>query len=186
MTARDSLEYWERRQQAVARGGAVAVRAEKRIQADVLVADFAENAAKQMAMQRAHGYDHVILTTPREVVTGDRADYNVETGIVTVTGSVKITRDDNQLDGGYAVVNLNTGISRIFPVPPGAAEPADRRVKGLFMPQKKQTAASGSAGQNLADPAPSAQPSAGPKTGGDSENPTGATPVETDHPTGTP
>jgi lipopolysaccharide export system protein LptA len=141
VTARDSLEYWEHRQQAVARGNAVAVRAEKRIQADVLVADFAQNAEKKMAMQRAHGYDHVIITTPREVVTGDRADYNVETGIVTVTGSVKITRDENQVNGGYAVVNLNTGISRVFPVAPGAAEGADQRVKALFVPQKGQPGA---------------------------------------------
>ncbi|HXP96990.1 MAG TPA: LptA/OstA family protein [Telmatospirillum sp.] len=141
VTAKDSLEYWEHRQQAVARGSAVAVRAEKRIQADVLVADFAQNAEKKMAMQRAHGYDHVIITTPREVVTGDRADYNVETGIVTVTGSVKITREENQVNGGYAVVNLNTGISRVFPVPPGAAEGADKRVKALFVPQKKPAAA---------------------------------------------
>jgi len=138
VTARDSLEYWERRQQAVARGNAVAVRGDKRIQADVLVADFARNADHQMAMQHAHAFDHVILTTPREVVTGDRGDYNVETGIVTVTGSVKITREDNQLDGGYAVVNLNTGVSRLFPAAPGAAGSSDRRVKGLFIPQKKQ------------------------------------------------
>lgn len=166
VTAKDSLEYWEHRQQAVARGNAVAVRAEKRIQADILVADFAQNADKQMAMRRAHGYNHVILTTPREVVTGDRADYNVETGIVTVTGSVKITREENQLDGGYAVVNLNTGIDKIFPVAPGAAEGADQRVKALFMPQKKQsgtTAPESPAGQE----APAA-------------------PVMTDHPSGTP
>lgn len=166
VTAKDSLEYWEHRQQAVARGGAVAVRAEKRIQADILVADFAQNAEKQMAMQRAHGYNHVILTTPREVVTGDRADYNVETGIVTVTGSVKITREDNQVNGGYAVVNLNTGISRIFPVPPGAAEGADQRVKALFVPQKKQPGA--------------AAPGSPAVTG------TPAAPVETNPPSGTP
>lgn len=168
VTARDSLEYWEHRQQAVARGNAVAVRAEKRIQADILVADFAQNAEKQMAMQRAHGYNHVILTTPREVVTGDRADYNVETGIVTVTGSVKITREENQVNGGYAVVNLNTGISRIFPVAPGAASGSDQRVKALFVPQKKQ-----------ADPSSTA-PSSG------RTPPTSGAPVEVNQPAGTP
>ena len=57
---------------------------------------------------------------------------------MTVTGSVKITRKDNQVDGGYAVVNLNTGISRIFPAAAGlAAGRANQRVKGLFVPQKK-------------------------------------------------
>jgi lipopolysaccharide export system protein LptA len=139
VTARDTLEYWENRHQAVARGNAVATSGEKRIQADILVADFAENKQKQMAIQVAHGYDHVIVTTPTEVVTGDRADYTVETGIVTVTGSVKMTRENNQLNGGYAVVNLNTGISRLFPAPPGGKT---EQVKGLFVPSPKKSPAS--------------------------------------------
>jgi lipopolysaccharide export system protein LptA len=136
ITARDTLEYWEQKRQAVARGNAVAVRAEKRIQADLLVADLGENAQKQLVIQTAHGYDHVVLTTATDVVTGDRADYVVETGIVTVTGSVKMTRQNNQLNGGYAVVNLNTGISTLYPAPPGG-KAGDRQVKGLFVPQKK-------------------------------------------------
>jgi len=139
VTARDTLEYWEQRQQAVARGDAVAVHEDKRIRADTLVADFAKDEQGKMSINRAHGYDHVVLTTATEVVTGDRADYNVETGIVIVTGSVKITRDQNQLDGGYATVNLNTGISKIFPAPPGVAV-GDQRVKGLLIPQHKQGA----------------------------------------------
>jgi len=142
VTSRDTLEYWENKHQAVARGDAVAVSNQgKRIQADTLVADFGENKQKQMVIQLAHGYDHVVLTTPTEVVTGDRADYVVETGIVTVTGSVKITRGGNQFDGSYAVVNLNTGISKLLSGPPGG-KAADRQVKGLLVPQPKKAPAS--------------------------------------------
>jgi len=141
VTARDTLEYWENKHQAVARGDAVAIAPAKgqRIQADTLVADFAENKQKQMVIQVAHGYDHVVLTTATDVVTGDRADYVVETGIVTVTGSVKITRGGNQFDGNYAVVNLNTGISKLLSAPAG--KPADRQVRGLFVPTPKKTPA---------------------------------------------
>ena len=134
VTARDTLEYWENKHQAVARGNAVATSGEKRIQADILVADFAENKQKQMVIQIAHGYDHVVLTTAKEVVTGDRADYVVETGIVTVTGSVKITRENNQSDGDYAVVNLNTGISKMLATP-------GRQVKALLVPAPKKAPA---------------------------------------------
>lgn len=141
VTARDTLEYWENKHQAVARGNAVAIAPAKgqRIQADTLVADFAENKQKQMVIQVAHGYDHVVLTTASDVVTGDRADYVVETGIVTVTGSVKLTRGGNQFDGNYAVVNLNTGISKLLSAPAG--KPADRQVRGLFVPAPKKTPA---------------------------------------------
>ncbi|HMA52076.1 MAG TPA: LptA/OstA family protein [Magnetospirillaceae bacterium] len=138
VTARDTLEYWENKHQAVARGDAVAIAPAKgqRIQADTLVADFGENKQKEMVIQVAHGYDHVVLTTATDVVTGDRADYVVETGIVTVTGSVKITRGGNQFDGNYAVVNLNTGISKLLSAPAG--KPADRQVRGLFVPAPKK------------------------------------------------
>lgn len=132
VTARDSMEYWETRQQAVARGNALAIRGENKVRGDILVADFAQGRDGKTAIQRMHAYDNVVLTTPREVVTGDQAEHQVETGIVTVTGSVKMTRGDNQLNGGYAIVNLNTGISRLLPNAPGSAP---QRVRGLFTPQ---------------------------------------------------
>ncbi|HMA49307.1 MAG TPA: LptA/OstA family protein [Magnetospirillaceae bacterium] len=148
VTARDTLEYWENKHQAVARGDAVALSNQgKRIQADTLVADFAENKQKQMVIQVAHGYDHVVLTTPTDVVTGDRADYVVETGIVTVTGSVKMNHNGNQADGAYAVVNLNTGISKLFSALPGGRA-ADRQVKALLVPAPKKAATPAPAPQN--------------------------------------
>ena len=45
---------------------------------------------------------------------GDHANYNVATGIATVDGAVKMTRDNNQMNGGFAVVNVNSGISRLY------------------------------------------------------------------------
>jgi lipopolysaccharide export system protein LptA len=141
ITARDTMEYWELKHQAVARGDAVAITDQgKRIQADTLVADFAKNKQGQDVIQVAHGYDHVVLTTPTDVVTGDRADYVVETGIVTVTGSVKMNHNGNQADGAYAVVNLNTGISKLFSALPGG-KAADRQVKALLVPAPKKAPA---------------------------------------------
>jgi lipopolysaccharide export system protein LptA len=134
ITARDTLEYWDFRHQAVARGEAVAIRDTKRIQADVLVADFAENASQQMEIQIAHGYGHVVLTTPTEIVTGDKADYQVKTGLVVITGIVKMTRTGGlQLNGGYAVINLDSGISHLYPSAPGKSN--NEQVKGMFVRQ---------------------------------------------------
>jgi lipopolysaccharide export system protein LptA len=150
VTARDSLEYWEHRQQAVARGNAVATRADKRLQGDILVADYGQNDTKQTVLRHATAFDHVILTTASDVVTGNRADYDPISGIVTVNGAVKMTRGQNQLDGQYAVVNLNTGISRMFPTAPGGTESSNDRVKALLVPQRSagtgEPAKTGSAG----------------------------------------
>ena len=90
-----------------------------------------------LELQRADAYGHVILTTATEVITGERGDYNVETGIATVSGSVKITREGgNQLEGGWAHINLNTGVSKLFAGTPGVAD-TGQRVQGLIIPQKK-------------------------------------------------
>jgi len=137
VTAKDSLEYWDQKQQAVARGNAVAVRNDKSIKADLLTADFAKNEQGQTAISMAHGVGNVVLTTPREVVTGNKADYDVDSGIVTITGAVTLTRQDNKLNGEYAVVNLNTGVSKLYPTIPGSASNGQQRVKGFFTPQQK-------------------------------------------------
>lgn len=136
VTAKDSLEYWEKDRQAVARGDAYASGKEKNIKSDVLTAHFKEGAKGALEMKRADAYGHVVLTTPREQVTGDRGDYNVESGIATVAGSVKITREGNELNGGFAHVNLNTGISKLFGAAPGDKR-GGTRAYGSFIPEKK-------------------------------------------------
>jgi len=75
-------------------------------------------------------------------------------------GSVKITREDNQLNGEYGEVNLDTGVSRMLSGPPGATGP--QPVRGLFSPKKKpqisprEGPATGPAAGPVAAPAPPA------------------------------
>lgn len=136
ITADDSLEYWEKERMAVARGNAVATEKDRKIRADVLSARFKDNTRGSLDLSRADAYGNVVLTTAKEQVTGERGDYNAESGIATVSGSVKITREGNELNGGYAHVNLNTGISKLFGTAPGGK--GDGRVRGVFTPEKQE------------------------------------------------
>jgi len=130
ITARDSLEYWEKRNLAVARGNAIAIRGENRLRADVLTAHFAKDGKGKSRVRQVDAFDNIVITTPDEIVRSSRGIYDVETGIATLTGSVKITRGQNQLNGEYAEVNLNTGVSRLFGRGKGG-------VQGIFTPEKK-------------------------------------------------
>ena len=130
ITARDSLEYWEKRNLAVARGNAIAIRGENRLRADVLTAHFAKDGRGQSRVRQVDAFDNIVITTPDEIVRSTRGIYDVETGIATLTGSVKITRGNNQLNGEHAEVNLNTGVSRLFGRGRGG-------VQGIFTPEKK-------------------------------------------------
>lgn len=141
ITARDSLEYWERKNLAVARGDAVAVRGDKRIKADVLSAYFAPDKSGKSKLTRIEAFGNVRISTPTEFARGDRGIYFVEREFATLSGAVKITREENQLNGEYAEVDLKSGVSRLLPGPPGVA--TDARVRGLLVPKPRPKPARG-------------------------------------------
>ncbi|HJU15993.1 MAG TPA: LptA/OstA family protein, partial [Stellaceae bacterium] len=154
VTARDSLEWYEQKQIAVARGDAVAVRGDKRIRADVLTAylsrDDSAPAAGQAArkaraapedigaetsrIERIDAQGNVIVSTDTDVGRGDYGVYNAKTGIVTLLGNVTITRGEDAIRGQYAVVDLNQNVSRMMSLPTRVGGPAPR-VEGIFVRQ---------------------------------------------------
>lgn len=128
ITARDSLEYWEKKNLAVARGDAVVSREDKRLRADVLTAHLLRDETGKTQISRINAFEHVLVSSDKEIVQADKGVYDVPTGIAKLSGSVKITRDGNQLNGEYAEVNLKTGVSRLYSGKGG-------RVQGLIKPQ---------------------------------------------------
>jgi len=128
ITARDSLEYYELKQMAVARGEAKAARDDRRISADVLAAHFQPDQEEKLQLARIEAYGNVLVKTAKEFARGDRGTYFVEKELATLQGAVKITRGENQLNGDYAEVNLVTGVSRLLS--------DSSRVKGRIQPSE--------------------------------------------------
>jgi lipopolysaccharide export system protein LptA len=102
-------------------------------------------------LQKVEAFGNVSVRTATETVTGDRAVYTPDTGIARLGGNVRITRDQNQLNGAEAEVNLKTGISRLISGNAG-------RVQGLVVPNDAQNAAGGGEGQKNPPPAKGAKP----------------------------
>ncbi len=94
---------------------------------------------KAHSLERLDAKGHVVLVTETDVVTGAEAVYNPITDQTTVIGDVHVTRDQNQLDGSRAEVDMTTGISRVFAAP-------SAKVHGLFVPKKKDKDAGNDAG----------------------------------------
>ncbi len=132
--ADEQLEYWERKQMAVARGNAEASSDGKNLKADVIVAYMKKDKNGKSAIRRVEAFDNVEIETATETATSDRGIYNVKTGIVTLTGSVMLLRDSNQLNGCKAEVNMNTGISNMF----SCAGVGGGQVGGVFNVGKKK------------------------------------------------
>ena len=131
ITAQESMEYYQQDQLAVARGDAVATRGDRQVQADVLMAHFAdaETDARSSSVERIESVGNVLISTPTDIVRAAQGNYEPDVGIATLQGDVKITRGDNQLNGEFAEVDFNTGISRLF-----GNQDGDGRVGGLIMP----------------------------------------------------
>jgi lipopolysaccharide export system protein LptA len=163
VTARDSLEWYDQKQIAVARGDAVAVRNTKVIRADVLTAHMTKdkpppaagkadkavpaaqtkprNAAMPLGdsdesskISRVDAQGHVLVSTETDVGRGDYGVYNAESGIATLLGNVTVTRGPNTVRGEYAVMDLNNNISRMMAAPAKPGATATR-VEGLFVRQ---------------------------------------------------
>ena len=170
VTARDSLEWYDQKQVAVARGDAVAVRDTKRIRADVLTAHMTkekpqpaagkpEKPATTMAkprnsatplgntdegskISRVDAQGNVLVSTETDVGQGDFGVYNADSGIATLLGNVTVTRGPNAIRGQYAVMDLNNNISRMMAAPATAGTPPTP-VQGLFVRQDQAAALAG-------------------------------------------
>jgi len=138
VTARDSLEYWDTQQVIVARGDAVAMEGDRRVEADLLTGYLRKEGdpAGESGLYQVEADGNVRLTTAEEVVLAETAVYNLDKEIATLTGGVKITRGQNQLNGERAEVNLKTGVSRLTGSP-SATGTADGRVHTLIVPDEK-------------------------------------------------
>ena len=135
VTARDSLEYWQLKDMFVARGDALAVLEDRKIKADILTAHLRKDENDESKVYRVDAFGSVLITTPTDIARGEKGVYFVDTGIATLTGAVKITRGDNQLNGEIAEINMNTGVSRILA---GAGKGGESKpVRALIIPARK-------------------------------------------------
>lgn len=121
-------------------GGAQVVEDKKRVRADRFVAYFKDDAGKQ-SLKRVEAIGNVVITTPTEIARGNRGDYDAETQVATLTGNVRLTRGDNQLNGDRAVVNMKSGISRLLADrgAPSSRPGQGKRVRVLIMPGQAES-----------------------------------------------
>ena len=131
VTARDRLEYSDRTHEATATGDVAVVRDGRRLEAERVTAKLAAGADGKLRLATAEAAGDVRIATEREFVRADRATYDAERQVAVLTGGVKVTQDQNQLNGEYAEVDLKSGVSRLLGAAPGET---GGRVKGLVLP----------------------------------------------------
>jgi lipopolysaccharide export system protein LptA len=114
VTASQSLEYWEIKQLAVARGDAVAQSGDREIRANTISAYVESADDGKTKLSRVEALGGVRITTPEDSASGEQAVYDAKSGLATLCGNVEIRRGPSLLKGKCAEVNLNTGVSRLI------------------------------------------------------------------------
>lgn len=127
VTARDSLEWYDQQQVAVARGDAIAIRGDRRVRADVLTAHFVKQngGAKPGATGAAAGKPATVKLAQNAAATGktaaaagkrsaggaaDPAAGNSKISRVDAQGHVVVVTTNDVGRGDYGVYNAETGI----------------------------------------------------------------------------
>lgn len=137
ITARDSLEWYDKKQIAVARGDALVVRGDRRLRADIVTADVEQKDNQPAQITRVNGYGNVLVSAPGQLAHGDEGVYDVARQVATLIGHVRLTKGDNEMRGRYGVVDLKNNVSEILAAPPSAvASGPTPRVEGLLVPNR--------------------------------------------------
>lgn len=108
-------------------GNVIVHQGEVRMHADLLRAHLVDNKPDKIFVQ-----GHVIVDTPKGVATGDAGVYDVNPRIITLTGNVVLTQDQNVMRGPKLVVNLLTGQATLA----GAGDKPSR-VQAMFSPRNQ-------------------------------------------------
>ena len=148
VTARDSLEYWDEKRMAVARGKALAVHEDDLIRADVLVAYFngrqtpddkkaaqglLPDGAKQKKNEvvRYEGFGNVLVESKDNVARGDHLVYEVKDKIARLTGGAGAPPGATHTPGGPPAPppapqgDLSGRVTGTFTPKPGTPKPVD-------------------------------------------------------------
>ncbi len=139
ITAEESMEYATRTRTLVATGNVHARQGEREVRAKRLKAFLrpANQAPRQNAtggasrLRRIEAEGNVRIVTPNDVMRSDQAVYDLDAGVAQLTGAVKITRGETQLNGCTGEMDLKTGVSRLLACG-GTADAG--RVHGLIAP----------------------------------------------------
>ncbi len=124
----DALEVRQAENLAIFSGEVVAGQGTLRLTADQLDVAYDESAegdAETGAIRNMLAHGNVFLSNGTETAQGEQAEYDVDSGLITMTGSVVLTQGKNVISGQRLVINLDEGQGRM-----------EGRVKSIFTPQR--------------------------------------------------
>jgi lipopolysaccharide export system protein LptA len=80
-------------------------------------------------VDRIYASGHVVVDAPSGTATGDNGVYDVRPRIITLTGRVVLTRNQDVMRGDKLIVDLISGVAKL------GGEQQGGRIQGMFTPK---------------------------------------------------
>lgn len=127
--AADEMEIFDAEKKAIFRGAVDATRGTTNLKADTLTVIYSEvkqpDGSTKTDATALDAKGNVTITTPKETITGDWANYNPQTDKLVVGGKVKLVQGGTVLTGSQLDADLKTDRMQM----------TGGRVKGSFLPK---------------------------------------------------
>jgi lipopolysaccharide export system protein LptA len=141
VTAKERFEYYSNEGKLVAFGRPLVKSGTDTLEADKVTAwlDRSNKPKSETStpatgnLKRVEADGNVVITTPTEHATSDRATYDAEKQISELIGRAVVKRDKDVMTGERAEMNMTTKVSKMF-----GSGTKDGRVKGVFYPAKSK------------------------------------------------
>ena len=137
ITTHDQIEYNQKKQTAILHKAIIEDQNKRKIQADLLLASFIIGPSNRLLLDTVDASRNVLIQNDQEIITGEHAVYQAQTGNAIVTGSPKLMRGKNQLTGDQLHVNLKTGKS-VLKTDKQQNPETTNRIEGVFYPSEKK------------------------------------------------
>lgn len=127
----DALEVRQAENLAIFSGDVIAGQDTMRLNSDVLEVTYdeqSESDSETGAIKHMLAIGNVFISNGAETAQGKRAEYDVESGKINMTGSVVLTQGGNVISGETLVIDVNTGRGRV----------EGGRVKSIFTPKSAE------------------------------------------------
>lgn len=126
----NALEVRQNESLAIFSGEVIAGQGTLRLTTDVLEVLYDEeneSDAETGAIRNMLAKGNVFISNGAETAQGNRAEYDVDTGKINMTGSVVLTQGNNVIAGETLTIDLDTGRGRV-----------EGRVKSIFTPKSAE------------------------------------------------
>jgi lipopolysaccharide export system protein LptA len=133
----DRAEAQDRADRAIFAGNVVVRQGELTLRTARLTLAYASQNG--IDINRIDASGGVTVTSPSETARGDFAVYDLEEGLITMVGNVRLERGGSYLSGGRLTIDLDTGRAVMDNGLRGVNQPGGGRVTGRFTVPKRAT-----------------------------------------------